>query len=72
MADSGTNIALSKETLEDLTRLSKVKKQPVQKLIEELVQEAVEHEEDMALLKLSIQRNVPGAETVDFEDIKWD
>ncbi|GFQ82736.1 uncharacterized protein TNCT_725271 [Trichonephila clavata] len=66
------NIALSKEALEDLTRLSKVKKQPVQELIEGLVQEAVEHEEDMALLELSIQRNVPGAETVDFEDIKWD
>ncbi|OAL99154.1 hypothetical protein [Wolbachia endosymbiont of Dactylopius coccus] len=69
---ANASIALSKETLEDLTRLSKVKKQPVQELIEELVQEAVEHEEDMALLKLSIQRNVPGAETVDFEDIKWD
>ncbi|MGL9717319.1 MAG: hypothetical protein ACR5K9_01205 [Wolbachia sp.] len=72
MADSGINIALNPETSKDLTRLSKVKKQPVQELIEELVQKAVEHEEDMALLKLSIQRNVPGAETVDLEDVKWD
>ncbi|WP_395463579.1 hypothetical protein [Wolbachia endosymbiont of Cantharis cryptica] len=65
-------INISEKVLKDLTRLSKVKKQPAQELIEELIQEAAEREEDMALLKLSIQRNVPGAETVDFEDIKWD
>ncbi|MDR2548281.1 MAG: hypothetical protein LBC34_02140 [Rickettsiales bacterium] len=71
MAGSNTSIALSKETLEDLVRLAKAKNQSVQELAEEFIQEAIEHEEDMALLKLAIQRDVPGAKRIKYEDVKW-
>ncbi|MCM1001423.1 MAG: ribbon-helix-helix protein, CopG family [Wolbachia endosymbiont of Melophagus ovinus] len=71
MAGSNTSIALSKETLEDLARLAKAKNQSIQELAEEFIQEAIEHEEDMALLKLAIQRDVPGAKRIKYEDVKW-
>ncbi|WP_265025566.1 hypothetical protein ACJZL1_01565 [Wolbachia endosymbiont of Rhagoletis indifferens] len=71
MADSSTNIAFSKEILEDLARLARVKNQSVQELAKEFIQEAIEHEEDMALLKLAIQRDVPGAKRVKYKDVKW-
>jgi|GEM_PF-4965572 len=36
------------------------------------MQEAIEIEkEDMALAELSIKRNTPDAEIVDYEDVKW-
>ncbi|MDR0615100.1 MAG: hypothetical protein LBF82_04005 [Lactobacillales bacterium] len=44
MADSGINISLSKETSKCLSRLAKVKKQSVQELAEEFIQEAIENE----------------------------
>ncbi|MDG7052341.1 MAG: hypothetical protein LKM45_00405 [Wolbachia endosymbiont of Alcedoecus sp.] len=71
MADSSTSITLSKETLEDLAHLARIKDQPIQELAEKFIQEAIEHEEDIALAELSIKRNTPGAETVDYEDVKW-
>ncbi|WP_395463586.1 hypothetical protein [Wolbachia endosymbiont of Cantharis cryptica] len=72
MANSGTNIALSKETFKDLSHLSKVKKQSAQELIEELVQEAVAREEDIALFKLAVKRDVPNAKFIRHEDINWE
>ncbi|MGL9717212.1 MAG: DUF6290 family protein [Wolbachia sp.] len=72
MADSGINIALNPETSKDLTRLSKVKKQPVQELIEELIQEAAEREEDIALFKLAVKRDTPNAKFIRHEDINWE
>ena len=71
MADSGINISLSKETSKYLSCLAKVKKQSVQELAEKFIQEAIEHEEDIALVELSIKRNTPDAEIVDYEDVKW-
>ncbi|MDM8334945.1 hypothetical protein [Wolbachia pipientis] len=49
----------------------KVKDQFIQELAEEFIQETIEHGEDIALAELSIKRNTPGAETVDYEDVKW-
>ena len=71
MEDSSTKIALSKETLEDLARLTKVTNQSVQELEEEFVQEEIEHEKDMALLQLAIQPDVPGAKLIRHEDVNW-
>ncbi|WCR58272.1 hypothetical protein [Wolbachia endosymbiont of Ctenocephalides felis wCfeJ] len=71
MADSGINISLGKETSKYLSRLAKVKKRSVQELAEEFIQEAIENEEDTALVELSIKRNTPDAEIVDYEDVKW-
>jgi predicted DNA-binding protein len=73
MASSGINIALDPETSKHLTELSEFTKQPAQKLAEKLLREAIELEiEDFLVSKISDERDVEGAETVDFEDIKWD
>jgi hypothetical protein len=71
VADSGTKIALSKETLEDPARLAKVTNQSVHELEEEIVQEEIEHEKNMALLQLSIQPHVPGAKLIRHKDVNW-
>lgn len=73
MANSGINIALGEETLKHLAELSEFTKQPVQELAGKLFREAVELEmEDFLVSKISDERDVEGAEIVDFEDIKWD
>ncbi|WP_264331323.1 hypothetical protein [Wolbachia endosymbiont (group B) of Erebia ligea] len=67
------NLAFSKETLQHLAELSELTKQPAQALAEKLLKEAIELEiEDFLVSKISDERDVEGAETVDFEDIKWD
>ncbi|NSX83256.1 hypothetical protein GOM44_02070 [Wolbachia endosymbiont of Atemnus politus] len=73
MANSGINIALDSETSRCLAELSEFPKQSTQKLAENLFKEAIELEmEDLLASKISDERDVEGAETVDFEDIKWD
>jgi energy-coupling factor transporter ATP-binding protein EcfA2 len=69
--DSSTKIALNKETLEDLTRLTKVTNQSVQEPEKEFVQEEIEHEKDMALLQLAIQPDVSVAKLIRHEDVNW-
>ncbi|MDR0288723.1 MAG: hypothetical protein LBH78_01550 [Rickettsiales bacterium] len=72
MADSGINITFNHEISEYLAELARIKNQPIQDLAQELMQEAIEIEkEDMALAELSIKRNTPDAEIVDYEDVKW-
>lgn len=49
---ANANIALSKETLQNLTKLSEFTKQPAQELAEKLLREAIELEmEDFQYLK---------------------
>ncbi|WP_419247358.1 DUF6290 family protein [Wolbachia endosymbiont of Rhagoletis indifferens] len=71
MADSRINIALSEETSKYLARLAKVKKQSVQELAEGFIQEAIEHEEDIAIVKLAIQRDTRNAKFIRHEDVNW-
>ncbi|QJT93920.1 hypothetical protein HGO53_00050 [Wolbachia endosymbiont of Diaphorina citri] len=66
------NISLGGEALKGLNRLSKVKKQSAQELVEELIQEAAEREEEIALFKLAVKRDVPNAKFIKHEDINWD
>ncbi|MDR3131591.1 MAG: hypothetical protein LBU02_00610 [Rickettsiales bacterium] len=67
------NIAISKETLQDLTKLSELTQQPAQELAERLISKAIEDEmEDFLLSVVADQYDIENAETVDFEDIKWD
>lgn len=73
MANPGINISLSKETSQHLAELAELTKQPTQELAERLFREAVELEmEDFLVSKISNERDVEGAETVDFEDVEWD
>ncbi|NUX00971.1 hypothetical protein GO685_00260 [Wolbachia endosymbiont of Madathamugadia hiepei] len=67
MADSSINI--SEKVLKDLVRLAKVKNQSVQELAEQFIQEAIENEEDMAIVKLAIQRDTRDAKFIRHEDI---
>ncbi|UVW84066.1 hypothetical protein [Wolbachia endosymbiont of Aedes albopictus] len=69
MADSGIDI--SEKVLKNLTRLAKVKNQSVQELTEEFIQKAIEHEEDMAIVKLAIQRDTRDAKFIKHEDVNW-
>ncbi|MBC6686062.1 hypothetical protein H9I48_02240 [Wolbachia pipientis] len=69
MADSGIDI--SEKVLKNLTRLAKVKNQSVQELAEEFIQKAIEHEEDMAIVKLAIQRDTRDAKFIKHEDVNW-
>ncbi len=72
MENPEINISLGGKALKDLHRLSKVKKQSAQELIEELIQEAAEREEEIALFKLAVKRDVPNAKFIRHEDINWD
>ncbi|WP_349967410.1 hypothetical protein [Wolbachia endosymbiont of Armadillidium arcangelii] len=72
MADSGINITFNSEISECLAGLAKIRNKPVKKLVEELMQEAIENEEDKILIERAAELNVPGAETVDLKDVKWD
>ncbi|WP_264329087.1 hypothetical protein [Wolbachia endosymbiont (group A) of Andrena hattorfiana] len=69
---ANANIALSKEILQNLTKLSELTKQPAQELAEELLGEAIELEMDDFLLSVvADQYDIESAETVDYEDVKW-
>ncbi|WP_341812296.1 hypothetical protein [Wolbachia endosymbiont (group A) of Conops quadrifasciatus] len=69
---ANANIALSKEILQNLTKLSELTKQPVQELAEKLIGEAIELEMDDFLLSVvADQYDIESAETVDYEDVKW-
>ncbi|MFP3024149.1 MAG: hypothetical protein ACEY3K_15225 [Wolbachia sp.] len=72
MADSGINVTFNGEISECLAGLAKIRNKPVKKLVEELMQEAIENEEDKILIERAAELNVPGAETVDLKDVKWD
>lgn len=71
MADSRINVTFNSETSECLAGLAKIRNKPVKKLVEELIQEAIENEEDKILIERAAELNVPGAETVDLKDVKW-
>ncbi|MFP3020462.1 hypothetical protein [Wolbachia endosymbiont (group A) of Pogonocherus hispidulus] len=69
---ANANIALSKETLQNLTKLSELTKQPAQELAEKLLGEAIELEMDDFLLSVvANEYDVEGAETVRSEDVDW-
>ncbi|MBV2145293.1 hypothetical protein NMD99_01875 [Wolbachia endosymbiont of Listronotus oregonensis] len=69
---ANANIALSKEILQNLTKLSELTKQPAQELAEKLLGEAIELEMDDFLLSVvADQYDIESAETVDYEDVKW-
>jgi hypothetical protein len=48
-----------------------VKNLSVQELAEEFIQKAIEHEEDMAIVKLAIQRDTRDAKFIRHEDVNW-
>ncbi|WP_341821237.1 hypothetical protein [Wolbachia endosymbiont (group A) of Myopa testacea] len=69
---ANANIALSKEILQNLTKLSELTKQPAQELAEKLLGEAIELEMDDFLLSVvADQYDIESAETVDYKDVKW-
>ncbi|MFP3014999.1 MAG: hypothetical protein ACEY3B_01580 [Wolbachia sp.] len=68
---AGSGIDISEKVLKNLTRLAKVKNQSVQELAEEFIQKAIEHEEDMAIVKLAIQRDTRDAKFIKHEDVNW-
>ncbi|WP_353275914.1 hypothetical protein [Wolbachia endosymbiont (group A) of Pipizella viduata] len=73
MADSGINVAFSKETSKHLAELAELTKQPAQELAEKLLKEAIELEiEDFLVSKISDERDVEGAEMIKSEDVDWD
>lgn len=66
------NIAISKETLQHLTELSKLTKQPAQELAERLISKAIEDEmEDFLLSVVANKYDVEGAEMVRSKDVDW-
>ncbi|WP_339048061.1 hypothetical protein [Candidatus Mesenet endosymbiont of Phosphuga atrata] len=72
MAESRVNITFGLETSQHLIELAEATKQSVQELTEKLVKEAVELEmEDILLSKIANERDVDGAETVNYKDVKW-
>ncbi|MFP3015001.1 MAG: hypothetical protein ACEY3B_01590 [Wolbachia sp.] len=71
MVNPNTSITFSKETLECLAGLAKVRNKSIQDLAEKLMQQAIEFEEDTILVERAIERNVPGAEEVDDSEEIW-
>ncbi|WP_395462823.1 hypothetical protein [Wolbachia endosymbiont of Cantharis cryptica] len=72
MADSKVSITFNREISECLIGLAEIRNKSIKKLTEKLVQEAIENEEDRILIERAAKLNTPDAETVDFEDVKWD
>ncbi|MDR0289230.1 MAG: DUF6290 family protein [Rickettsiales bacterium] len=72
MADSRFSITFNNEISECLAGLAKIRNKSIRELTEELIQEAIENEEDKILIERAAELNVPGAETVDLKDVKWD
>ncbi|MGL9762352.1 MAG: hypothetical protein ACR5LB_09475 [Wolbachia sp.] len=72
MADSRFSIIFNNEISECLAGLVKIRNKSIRELTEELIQEAIENEEDEILIQRAAKLNVPGAETVDLKDVKWD
>ncbi|WP_395463564.1 hypothetical protein [Wolbachia endosymbiont of Cantharis cryptica] len=68
---AGINIPLDPETLHHLTRLAEVTKKSVQDLAEQLIIEGIECKiEEIAISEIIKKRDVPGAETIKYEDFK--
>ncbi|MDG7052599.1 MAG: DUF6290 family protein [Wolbachia endosymbiont of Alcedoecus sp.] len=72
MIDSRFSITFNNEISECLAGLAKIRNKSIRELTEELIQEAIENEEDKILIERAAELNVPGAETVDLKDVKWD
>ncbi|NUX01395.1 hypothetical protein GO685_02605 [Wolbachia endosymbiont of Madathamugadia hiepei] len=72
MVDSRFSITFNNEISECLAGLAKIRNKSIRELTEELIQEAIENEEDKILIERAAELNVPGAETVDLKDVKWD
>jgi hypothetical protein len=70
MADSRLSITFNNEISECLAGLAKIRNKSIRELTEELIQEAIENEEDKILIERAAELNVPGAETVDLKDVK--
>ncbi|WP_395463587.1 hypothetical protein [Wolbachia endosymbiont of Cantharis cryptica] len=68
---TGINIVLDPETLHHLTRLAEVTKESVKDLVEQLIKEGIECKiEEIAISETIKKRDVPGAETIKYEDFK--
>ncbi|MDR2609213.1 MAG: hypothetical protein LBC06_01285 [Rickettsiales bacterium] len=66
------NIAISKETLQDLTKLSELTQQPAQELAERLISKAIEDEmEDFLLSVVADQYDIESAKKTRSEDVDW-
>jgi predicted DNA-binding protein len=72
MAGSKFSITFNNEISECLAGLAKIRSKSIRELTEELIQEAIENEEDKILIERAAELNVLGAETVDLKDVKWD
>ncbi|MDG7055466.1 MAG: DUF6290 family protein [Wolbachia endosymbiont of Menacanthus eurysternus] len=72
MTDSRFSITFNNEISECLAGLAKIRNKSIRELTEELIQEAIENEKDKILIERAAELNVPGAETVDLKDVKWD
>ncbi|GFQ68394.1 uncharacterized protein TNCT_97751 [Trichonephila clavata] len=69
---ANANIALSKEILQNLTKLSELTKQPAQELAEKLLGEAIELEMDDFLLSVvADQYDIESAKKTRSEDVDW-
>ncbi|MGL9717317.1 MAG: hypothetical protein ACR5K9_01195 [Wolbachia sp.] len=69
---ANNNIAFSKETLQNLTKLSELTKQPAQELAEKLFRKAIEDEmEDFLLSVVADQYDIESAKKTRSEDVDW-
>ncbi|WP_265025568.1 hypothetical protein ACJZL1_01585 [Wolbachia endosymbiont of Rhagoletis indifferens] len=72
MANSGINIALSKETSQHFAELAELTKESTQELAERLFREAVEREEEDILLSVvADEYDIEGAKKTKSEDVDW-
>lgn len=70
MADSGINVTFNSEISECLAGLAKIRNKSVKELTEELMQEAIELEEDRILIERAAE--LDGTKKIRSEDINWD
>ncbi|WP_341816719.1 hypothetical protein [Wolbachia endosymbiont (group A) of Agelastica alni] len=71
MVGSEISITFDPETSHRLTRLAEVTKESVQELAKQLIVEGIECKiEEIALSDIIKERDVPGAETIKYEDFK--
>ncbi len=66
------NITLEEDTMLALTALAKKRKQAVANVARELIFEAMERSEDMALSAIAELRESKKSKRVKYEDVCWD
>ncbi|GHM58882.1 MAG: hypothetical protein sL5_09830 [Candidatus Mesenet longicola] len=66
------NVSFENELAQYLADMAEMQNKTIQEVLVDLVEEVFEADEgEKELVKLSLERDIPGAKRVKYEDVKW-